>query len=321
MYELKLVASPPASRGTLSLECPVRTQTSCKVTVANPLPEDVTVKAASSNKQVVVPATVVLRANASTDVEVRYRPLVVGASEATLKLESAELGLFEWGLRLAGTPTNPERSLGFNVPLGGRETQVFRFTHWLDEKADYKVSFKSSGTNTATGGAFTAPPTVSATPAASGAGQAGTEASLEVAFEPTAIGENIRDMLILTSATGGEYQCPLVGRCIPPKPQGPVDVSKGSAALPFSNVFSADADFQLAVDNPAFQVKPVERIGSKKASNIGITFKPPDAKAGGGKGKDVAAAEVPAGPVSRTGKLTISCPSQTSSQWVYYLQA
>ncbi|PNG51688.1 Hydrocephalus-inducing, partial [Tetrabaena socialis] len=287
-------------RGTLALECPVRTQTHTRVSIANPLPEDVTLRASASNKQVGVAATTLLRANATTEVEVRYRPLVVASSEATLKLECAELGLYEWALRLAGTPTNPERSLAFNVPLGGRETQLFRFTHWLDEKADYKVTFKSSGTAVATGGAFTAAASVTAPAAAAGAG---SEATLEVHFEPTAIGENIRDTLVVTSATGGEYQCPLVGRCIPPKPQGPVDVGKGSAALPFTNVFAADADYLLAVDNPAFVVKASERIASKKAASIAITYKPADASK------------------PKTGKLTISCPAQTSSQWVYYLQA
>ncbi|KXZ49496.1 hypothetical protein GPECTOR_21g722 [Gonium pectorale] len=301
-YQLKIVASAAAQRGTLGLECPVRTQTTARVSVANPLPEDVTLRATASHKGVVVPATVLVRAGATADVEVRYRPLVVGSQEGTLRLECPELGAFEWALRLGGTPTNPERGLTYNVPLGAREAQVFRFTHWLEEKADYKVTFKSSGTHVATGGAFTAPATVAA-PAAVAGLAAGSEASLEVTFEPTAIGENIRDTLIVSSPTGGEYQCPLVGRCIPPKPQGPVDVSKGSAVLPFTNVFTADAEFSLAVDNPAFVVKASEKIASKKTANIAVSFKPADATK------------------PRTGKLTISCPAQTSCQWVYYLQA
>lgn len=299
-YELKFMAASPERRGTLQLECPVRTLVSTRVSVANPLPDDVTAKASATHKQVQVPPTIVLKGGTTTDIEVKYRPLVVGASEAALKVECAELGVFEWGMKLGGTPTNPERSMAFNVPLGSRETQLFRFAHWLDEKADYKVAFKSTGTNA--GGAFSAAASISAPPAAAGLA-AGAEVALEVTFEPTAIGENIRDTLVVSSATGGEYLCPLVGRCIAPKPQGPVDVSKGSAALPFTNVFGADAEFLLAVDNPAFIVKAAEKIGSKKSANIGIQFKPADASK------------------PRTGKLTISCPSQTSSQWVYYLQA
>lgn len=69
----------------------------------------------------------VLKAGATTELEVRYRPLLVGAADAALRLECAELGLYEWGLRLAGTAVNPERGLAFSVPLGGREAQVFRW--------------------------------------------------------------------------------------------------------------------------------------------------------------------------------------------------
>lgn len=72
----------------------------------------------------IVPAAPVLRANTTTDIEVRYRPLLVAPAEGVLKLECPELGSYEWQLRLSGTATNPERTLGFSVPLGNRETQV-----------------------------------------------------------------------------------------------------------------------------------------------------------------------------------------------------
>jgi hydrocephalus-inducing protein len=142
---------------------------------------------------------------------VGYRPLLVSASEATLQIESPELGLFEWGLKLAGLSTNPERSLTFNVPLGSRETQVgqggrvkvrqFRLEgsgaveldhpnrpqppptdlpqvfRWLDDKADYKCSFKG-GENGAS--AFECAPVAAAPPG----GASGSEVSFEVNFEP-----------------------------------------------------------------------------------------------------------------------------------------
>ena len=69
--------------------------------------------------------SIVLRANSMTDVDVRYRPLLVGSSTAQLRLECAELGVYDWQLQLLGVQTNPERTLTFNVPLGSRETQVW----------------------------------------------------------------------------------------------------------------------------------------------------------------------------------------------------
>ncbi len=61
-----------------------------------------------------------------------------------------------------------------------------------------------------------------------------------------------------------------------------------------------------SVDNAAFQVKPSEKVAAKKPTSISVSFKP-DPK-------------VTPNP-SRTAKLTVTCPSQTSVSWVFYLQA
>ena len=65
----------------------------------------------------------------------------------------------------------------------------------------------------------------------------------------------------------------------------------------------APPSMPYSVDNPSFTVKPAERVLAKKATTIAIAFKPSD----------------PSKP--RTGKLTVTCPLQTSVSWVYYLQA
>lgn len=53
-----------------------------------------------------------------------------------------------------------------------------------------------------------------------------SQVELEVGFEPSAIGESLKDTLVVSSAVAGEYHIPLVGRCVPPKPQGPIELSK-----------------------------------------------------------------------------------------------
>jgi hydrocephalus-inducing protein len=201
--------------------------------------------------------------------------------------------------------------------------QVFRFTHWLPDKTDYKCSFKNSasatsGGNVLSNSGFDAPATVTA-PAA---GPAGVEVECVVGFEPCAVGEVFRDVLLLSSAAAGPYEVPLVGQCVPPKPQGPIDVSKGSAAVPFRNVFASEAEFFYSVDNPAFVVaKPSEKLQPKKPVTITVSYKHDAASkaaatAGGGSGGDAASAAH-----GKTGKLTVTCPKQTSTQWVFYLQA
>lgn len=245
-----------------------------------------------------VPPAPVLPPGVTTPVEVRFRPLLVGSTEAVLRLDSAELGLYEWKLKLTGAPTIPEKPLTYSVPLGNREVQVswqlilpyalaalfhvslsiashsatfsvgvtslaefshvggcrgalpyrhgladylsiwllqvLRFTHWLQEKAEYKCSFKSSSSGSAAGApagvggvaasstGFDAPLSVAAPPA----GPNGADVECVVGFEPCALGEAVRDVLLLTSPSAGVFEVPLMGQCVPPKPQGPIDVSK-----------------------------------------------------------------------------------------------
>lgn len=51
-YEVKLTSTAPAPMGRLSLECPVRNQTSATVSITNPLTVPVTLKPSIGSKQV-----------------------------------------------------------------------------------------------------------------------------------------------------------------------------------------------------------------------------------------------------------------------------
>lgn len=53
-YEIKLTSTAPAPMGRLSLECPVRNQTSASVSIHNPLSVPVTLKPNISSKQVCI---------------------------------------------------------------------------------------------------------------------------------------------------------------------------------------------------------------------------------------------------------------------------
>lgn len=131
--------------------------------------------------------------------------------------------------------------------------------------------------------------------------KAGAECTIDVTFEPMAIGEHFRDTLIVQSPEGGVFECPVVGRCGPPKPKGPIDLQKGSGSVVFKNVFAKDTEFKYSVDNPAFTVKPGEVIKAKSAANIAIAYK-----------------EVAGEP--KTAKLTVTCDG-VPAPWVFYLRA
>ena len=95
---------------------------------------------------------------------------------------------------------------------------MFRFQHWLAEKTEYKAAFRGK-----TSGAFECKPS---TVAAAPAGPDGQELQVEVTFEPSSIGDDYHDTLVVSSITGGEYECQVNGVCLPPKPSGPFEVVK-----------------------------------------------------------------------------------------------
>lgn len=83
---------------------------------------------------------------------------------------------------------------------------------------------------------------------------------------------------------------------------------QGSATVPFRNVFAVEAEFVYSTDNPAFVLaRSSEKLPPKKPSTISISYRP------GTAGQQ--------GSGSRMAKLTVACPKQTSTQWVFYLQA
>ena len=176
----------------------------------------------------------------------------------------------------------------FNVPLGSKDVKSFRFMHYLDEKSDYSCKLASGDAGFSTEASIVAHP----------AGPEGIESEVDVAFEPTRIGSNFKDTLLVKSAVAGEFICPVIGRCIAPKPQGPFDV-KGKGEVPFKNIFPKEVAFHCTVDNPAFSVNK-ERIPEKKATAIAISYQAREGR-------------------PSTTKLTVTCP-ESPEPWLFYLQ-
>lgn len=296
VYKLAYTVVSAGSIAEVTLDAPVRTLVTKQVVISNPLDRSVELRATCTDRLVQLPSGAVsVAAGASASVQVAYMPLLVSESTAQLALECAELGKFEYTLRLRGQPTVTDKALNFKVSLGGSEKRVFSFTHYHPDKAEYKCTFSGDA---ATLG-FSAPLVVNAPPAGAG----GVQVDVPVAFEPTNLTESAKSTLTLTSATGGVYECMVVGRCTPPTPQGPVKASggKGGGSVMFMNPFLKEADFVYSCDNTAFAIKSGEKIASKKQISIGVAFK-----------------DTPG--MSRTGMLTVTCPSMTPCQWVYYLE-
>jgi len=71
----------------------------------------------------------------------------------------------------------------------------------------------------------------------------------------------------------GEYVCPVMGRCIAPKPQGPFTLKGGAGGVSFKNVFASEMEFTFTLDNPAFTVNKTEKIPAKGVKQIAVNYK------------------------------------------------
>ena len=137
----------------------------------------------------------------------------------------------------------------------------------------------------------------------------GSEESVAVQFEPTTLGQNFRDLLVIKSEEGGEYIVPVSGRCVVPKPIGPVNLTNGSGSLDFKNVFESETEFKLTIDNPAFSVaNRVQIIGAKQSKNIAVTYNAPS----------IDSAPNPKGV---TAKLLVTSDKAPGAPWSFYLKA
>lgn len=123
-YNLAFTAGPAKLQGTIRLEAPVRSRVTQLVAISNPLATEVVMAVVCSSKQVSVPANLTVPAGTTANLEVAYRPLLVAEAEASLKLSSKALGVYDYQLKLKGAAAGPEGSLAISVPLGGSETQV-----------------------------------------------------------------------------------------------------------------------------------------------------------------------------------------------------
>jgi hydrocephalus-inducing protein len=251
--------------------------------------------------------------------ELQYCPLLVSESkepeECTLQLISPQLGTFVYRLVLTAKPSSTDSDLVLRTFLGSETMGTFRFLSFAPKDTTYECAVESSEYNVDSNLRVLA--------GANPPGGEGVPVSVEVRFEPSAVGDS-RAMLRVTSPTGGEYHCLLKGFCDPPKPQGPYIIPAGGFNIRFRNVLDTVESFSLAVDNPVFILgmkEKVIRINPKSTIDIKLQYKPEgDAKANPkGKQKEKEKVVEKSSEPNSLGKLLVMCPALPGITWVYYL--
>lgn len=297
-YELKFSVRAPQIIRTIEMETPVRQRVSHFITAENPLDTPVEFRIICSSQDIIVPATVTLKPRSEERFEMIYFPLEARSirEKHTLDLESNALGIYPYKLVLKSMPASAEKNVHFRVPIGSTQTQTVRFISYARTPTDFshKLPLNSHFSLVNSKGAIKAAACVNPLD--------GIEITFDVKYEPSELG-NSSDVLTLSSPLGGEYSFVLLGNCIPPKPQGPIEiVAGGSAKISFKNVFPTKMDFQLSLDDQTnFQTTvkgSVLSLQSKTKTDIVIHFKPMHDDA------------------LTYAKLTLSCPACV---WTYYL--
>lgn len=295
-YNLNFKSTPPGVISTIEMSTNVRQLLSRDVIISNPLPTPVTFNASCSHPDVSVIHSFVVQPRSDAACTLEYLPLQAKESTSRLTITSAELGVYQYDLKLVSSPAGPERSLHFKVGLGGAQTQTFRFLSYSKTKTEYTCKIDSPD--------FTVEKSIMAPSTTVG----GVEVCIDVTYEPSKLGD-IRTQLLVSSPSGGDYMCPLYGHCVAPRPQGPITIRVGSStSVPFKNVFSTPANFTYVVDNAAFSVKAQETIAGKKAVAMVITAHPSPSNSNEPKG------------TARVGKLTVTHKGATNVSWIYYLR-
>ena len=301
LYDVQFKSMTSNSVETITLTTAVREPIQHSISLHNPLPTPIMFSMAcsqeGSNRQCVdihgpshfrVPPR-------ATDARYTfdYMPLVERDKTARLVLSCTELGAFTYDLHLRARPADPLPAERFSCCLGEQVVRKHYVTNRCPVRTDYHATVEGSSH-------FSAPQSV----AASAASRNGSKVPVEITYEPSQLGE-ARATLVLASSVGGEFRCPLVGQCLPPRPSGPhVIKATGSSriTLPFKNVFTSSETFNYTVDHPSFSVKSHDLYKQGETKDITVRF---DGQAG-----------------SATAKLSVVCGTGENAgvEWIFYLK-
>ncbi|XP_014668502.1 PREDICTED: LOW QUALITY PROTEIN: hydrocephalus-inducing protein homolog [Priapulus caudatus] len=297
-YEVSFRATRPGYIGTVQLSTAARRGLAHALTLENPLPGTSTFTASCALPEVLMPAQLSVPPLSEGHFRFEYLPIKQGEVTGKLELTSADLGQYLYELKLTCTAPLPERPVHFSTCLGSHQVLPIRFLNFARQKSDYQCKVNN--------GDFSVDKSVMAAPGSA----VGTEVTLDALYEPSQIGET-HALLTISSPVGGEYTFPLVGTCLPPRPQGPITVKAGpSSSIVFRNVLPAATTFAFVVDKPCFSVgRTSDTIRPRRDHKIMLSFDASQAKA----------------PV--TGKLTVMTVQSAGSgggssniSWVYYLR-
>jgi len=141
-YQVTFKSTPPGIIGTINLTSQVRKSVSDVIKISNPLSSPVTMSASSNVPDITMPASFVIGAHDEGKCMFEYLPLKVGQSTGKITLQSSDLGVYQYELRLTATPCPQEKPVHFTTCLGSSLQHTCRFVSFSRGRTEYscKVS-------------------------------------------------------------------------------------------------------------------------------------------------------------------------------------
>jgi len=297
-YEVTFKFVAPSCIETLQFSTTCRQTASKVISVLNPLSSGANFKCQASTPDIRFSTPeFVVPPNSEATLEVLFRPIAAGSGEAKVSLISPELGDFPYLVQYTAKAAGLDKTIVFKAPLGSTDcVQIFRFMHYALEATTYTASIEAAPGHKSPTGDFS---TESKDVKAEAGGKDGVEVSVNVKFQPSELGE-IRALLVLNGAKGGEYKALLIGYTQPPQPQGPFAIAAGKGTnVDFQNPFTEPVEFTVQIDNPDFVVQMRSfKLDAKKTQPLTVSF---------------------TGNKQQGGRLMVSA-ARISTPWVFFLQ-
>ncbi|KAI5736398.1 hypothetical protein M8J76_002821 [Diaphorina citri] len=282
---------------TVDLTTYARQTVEYTILVDNPMIDATVFFATSNHPDLEVQSSVAVPGRQKGKLKVNYYSLLaVDQQEASIVVESPELGRTTHIFNLTALPPPSEKHLKFSAELGKSMSLVVELEN-LSPKNKTDFSLQVSHPD------FLVDRSVPVFQ--------GIKTPVTITYEPSSL-HNCDALLQAKSQHAGIYTYSLTGEVIPPKPQGPYSIYPGDTiAIPFRNIFTEPKIFQYACDNPLFVLKTYsELVKNKKDTKITVSFSPsPDLDC-----------KFP--PV---GKLIVSVadpkPEYAQMKWIFYLNS
>jgi hydrocephalus-inducing protein len=342
-YELNAKTLMGEVLETFNIEAPIRQTARLILPIENPLPPDVPIKMGSvqkpqewwtcDSKYIRINELLNISGQREGTYEIEYRPLKLSPqpTEHLITIITQELGTFKYKIITKSSPSLLKQSLKFETSLGNIQTEPFLFRAYNSAKTDYQCAVTK-------GDIFNVQKSLPLEAITDPRQQwEGNETRLPIQFEPNEIGL-FYDKLTIKSAEFGDYECELIGNCLPPIPTGPYSMETGMPPIEivFRNVFTTNCNWSATIDSTAFKiVNPATAnnftVNSKTESKVVIAFEPKEehllalanssSNTAGGDLVALATQLANAGNNMITAKLFISCLSKPEiPSWVYYLR-